>query len=122
MSDVYAASRSAESLSSSRQAVRAHAPQSSPFVPLLLMGLALLAWTAFQTFELLQDRGNLNGTYAAQQAPIKSSQQLRASLSAIAGDTQKLADAGDPGAKLIVSQLSQRGITIHPGASEPTPP
>jgi hypothetical protein len=122
MSDAYAPSRSTESLSSSRQAVRAHVPQNSPFVPLLLMGLALLAWTAFQTYELLQDRGNLNGTYAAQQGPIQSSQQLRASLSAIAGDTQKLADAGDPGAKLIVGQLGQRGITIHPGATEPPPP
>ena len=122
MNEAYAATRSGEPVSSSRQAVRSQVTQKSAFVPLLLMGLALLAWTAFQTYELLKDHGSLVAAFAAQQAPIQSSQQLRASLSTLAGDTQKLADAGDQGAKLVVSQLNQRGITIHPDAAQPTAP
>ena len=94
----------------------------SPFVPLLLMGLALLGWTAFQSAQLVRDRHALDGALAAQAPQITQAQRLRDSLSALASDTQKLADAGDAGAQLIVKQLGTRGITIHPGAASPTPP
>jgi hypothetical protein len=88
----------------------------SPFLPLLLMGLALLAWMVFQTVALLQERVGLDRTLAAQQPQVTQSTQLRTALSDLASDTQKLADAGDPNAQLIVNQLRQHGITIHPDA------
>ena len=94
----------------------------SPFVPLLLMGLALLAWTAFETLQLTRDHLGLDGALAAQGPQIAQAQRLRDSLSALAADTQRTADAGDPGAQLIVNQLGKRGITIHPDAASPAPP
>jgi hypothetical protein len=107
--------------------MRTHAPavasaRHSPFVPLLLMGLALLGWTAFETLQLARDRQGLDNALAAQAPQIAQAQRLRASLSALASDTQTAADAGDSGAQLIVNQLRKRGITIHPGVPDPTPP
>ncbi len=93
-----------------------------PFLPLLLMGVALFGWTGFQTVELAKAHSTLEGVIAAQQRQVVRSQRLRAALSTLASDTQKLADAGDPGAQLIVKQLRQRGITIHPGAKATAPP
>lgn len=86
------------------------------------MGLALLGWTAFETLQLARDRLGLDDALAAQAPQIAQAQRLRASLSALATDTQSAADAGDSGAQLIVSQLRKRGITIHPGVPDPTPP
>lgn len=94
----------------------------SPFLPLLLMGVAVLGWMAFQTVTLMQDRRGLDRMLTAQQPQVVQSARLRAALSSLAGDTQKLADAGDPGAHLIVNQLKQRGITIHPSDASTAQP
>lgn len=106
---------------------RTHAPavpsaHHSPFVPLLLMGLALLGWTAFESVQLARDHLGLDSVLAAQAPQIVQAQRLRASLSALATDTQSAADAGDSGAQLIVNQLRKRGITIHPGVPDPAAP
>lgn len=94
----------------------------SPFVPLLLMGLALLGWMAFQTVTLMQNRGGLEQVLASQQPQVAQAMRLRSALSDLATDTLRLADAGDPGAQLIVNRLRQHGITIHPGAPTPSSP
>ena len=59
---------------------------------------------------------------AAQAQPLERSRQLRTELDTIARNTQQLADAGDPSARLIVEELRKRGITINPDASAPQPP
>ncbi|MGH8228676.1 MAG: hypothetical protein ACREU3_12390 [Steroidobacteraceae bacterium] len=87
----------------------------SPFVPLLLIGLALLGWTVFQTEELISEHHTLAQLHTAQDREVAQSQRLRASLDTLASDTQRLADQGDAGAKVIVEQLKKRGITIHAG-------
>ncbi len=86
----------------------------SPFVPLLLLGLAVLGWTVFQSAQLVRDRHALDRVILAQGPQIAQARRLRTALSALASNTQKLADAGDSGAQLIVSQLKKHGITIHP--------
>lgn len=88
----------------------------SPFLPLLLVALALLGWMVSQTVTLMQDRGGLERMLATQRPQVAQSMRLRAALSGLASDTQNLANAGDAGAQLIVDQLRQHGITIHPGA------
>ncbi|MGH8317798.1 MAG: hypothetical protein ACREUL_07445 [Steroidobacteraceae bacterium] len=88
----------------------------SLFLPLLLLGLAVLGWTAFQTVELVREHQGLSSVHAAQRRAVDQSQKLRASLSTMAADTQRLADGGDAGAKLIVERLRQQGITINPNA------
>lgn len=94
---------------------------SSPFVPLLLASLALLGWLGFQTWQLMNDRQALQAGYASQQQTVESSGKLRASLDALAADTQRMADGGNPNAKLLVEELRKRGITINTSPPAPAP-
>lgn len=94
-----------------------------PFVPLLLIGLGFLAWTAFQTLQFAEEHRDLAATIAAQQTSVTQAYKLRASLNRIAAATAHLATSGDNDAQSIVGALKQRGITIKPGAaSTPAPP
>lgn len=90
--------------------------RASGFLPLLLVGLAVLGWTVFQTVELIGEHHSLIGLHTAQQPQVMQSEHLRASLNTLASDTQRLADRGDAGAQVIVEQLKKRGVTIHPGS------
>lgn len=92
----------------------------SPFWPLLLGSLALLGWLGFQTQQLLNERQTLQGGYASQQQTVDSAGKLRASLDALAADTQRMADGGNPNAKLLVDELRKRGITISTAATSST--
>ena len=91
----------------------------SPFVPVLLGALALLGWLCFQTYQLLNERQALQAAYVTQQQTVDNSAKLRASLDALAADTQRMADSGNPNARLLVDELRKRGITINPAASTP---
>lgn len=93
----------------------------SPFVPLLLGGLALLGWLAFQTQQLLGERQALQAAYTSQQQTVDNAGKLRGSLDALAADTQRMADGGNPNARLLVDELRKRGITINT-ANTPTAP
>ncbi|MDP1646885.1 MAG: hypothetical protein Q8M01_01595 [Rubrivivax sp.] len=100
----------------------AAAGRHSPFVPLLLGALALLGWLGFQTHQLANERAVLLAAHASQQQTVDSAGKLRASLDALAADTQRMAEAGNPSAKLLVDELRKRGITINaaaPGAQRP---
>lgn len=116
--------------SSHSRSMSSVADSSSPFVPLLLASLALLGWLGFQTWQLMNDRQALQAGYASQQQTVESSGKLRTSLDALAADTQRMADGGNPNAKLLVDELRKRGITINtaqantaltPGASVAPP-
>jgi len=115
MSSVQATGERLDSRAGAREAGQARLR--SPFLPVLLMGLALLAWMVFQTVALMQERLGLQRTLVAQQPQVAQSMRLRTALSDLASDTQKLSDAGDPGAQLIVNRLRQHGITIRPDAA-----
>jgi hypothetical protein len=85
----------------------------NPFLPILLIGCTVLAWTAFKTTDLQTQRHALNVVYRAQSAQLQSSRRLRAALNRLAIDVKRLSGTGDPGARIIVKQLEKRGITIH---------
>lgn len=91
------------------------------FVPLLLCGLALLGWLAFQGTLLWRDHQALAATHAGQQQTVDNASKLRGSLDALAADTQRMADAGNPNARLLVEELRKRGVTINPAATPATP-
>jgi hypothetical protein len=95
--------------------------QHGPYVPLLLGGLALAAWFGLQAWMLVEERSALQASHAAQQQTVDNAAKLRQSLDAVAADTQRLADAGNPNAKLLVEELRKRGITINPNAPPATP-
>jgi hypothetical protein len=44
---------------------------------------------------------------------VDNAGRLRASLDGLAADTQRLADAGNASAALLVTELRKRGVTIN---------
>ena len=101
------------------EAAQAAARSDSAFAPLLLAGLALLGWLAFQAQQQYAERQMLQTAYASQQLTVDNAGKLRASLDVLAADTQRLADSGNPNARALVDELKKRGVTIN---SANTPP
>lgn len=93
----------------------------SPFVPLLLLSAALLLAFGFETAQRLRERQTLQAAHASQQQTVDNAGKLRASLDALAADTQRLADAGNANAVLLVNELRKRGITINAAAQAAAP-
>ena len=95
----------------SRPAERA---RHSGFVPVLLCGVTLLGFLASQVYWLTEERQVLRNGLASQQQTVDNAGKLRASLDGLAADTQRLADAGNASAALLVTELRKRGVTITP--------
>jgi hypothetical protein len=89
----------------------------SYFIPLLLIAVAVVIWTAFQTTQLLRERRYLKAVLTDQSPTVEQSQKLRAQLDSIAKGTLQLANQGNSNAKVIVDELRKKGITINPGDS-----
>ena len=87
------------------------------FVPLLLGLLAVTAWMAHHAWLLEQDRLQLTAAQATLQPTVEKSAGLRQSLDRLAADTQRLADAGNGNARVLVDELRKRGITITAGTT-----
>lgn len=83
-------------------------------LPVALLSVAFLTAIAFQTVQLLRDRGNLADVYAGQESAVQQTIHLRDSVDAFAGDTARLAQAGDPQAKQVVDTLRNQNISIRP--------
>jgi hypothetical protein len=45
---------------------------------------------------------------------VQQAQRVRQTLDALASETKKLADAGNPNAKIVIDELAKRGITVNP--------
>ena len=96
-----------------------NAPARGPFLPLLLGGLAVLGMLAFQSTLLLMDREALQTSFAAQQQTVDNAGKLRTSLDTLAADTQRMADAGNANARVLVEELKKRGVTITAAVAVP---
>jgi hypothetical protein len=96
-------------------------PSYGPFLPLLILSIAVASWFGFQSYEMWKERDALAATFAAQDKPLAESQKVRDSLDTIAREVALLADKGNPSAKLVVGELRRRGITIDPKAQPTTP-
>ena len=101
------------------EAAAAVSSAASPFWPLLLVTLAWLVWMAFQLGVSLNDRKALRDAHAQQQQTVDKSAQLRATLDALAGDTQRLAESGNANARALVDELRRRGVTIKAATAAP---
>jgi hypothetical protein len=86
----------------------------SPFIPFLILALAVTGWAAFQMTQLLRERDSLETARSNQERPMENSKKLRDQLDGLARETQLLANKGNAGARLIVDELKKRGITINP--------
>lgn len=88
-----------------------------PFVPMLLLALALLGWLSFQTSQLLREREQLAIGRTAQDPQVEAARKVRTSLDTVAAATAQLADLGNVNARLLVDELRKRGITINASAA-----
>jgi hypothetical protein len=98
----------------------------SAFLPLLILGLAILVWFGFQATQLRVERDAMRTGITNQDKAVQDSKKLRDALDALARGTAQLADGGNPNARLVVDELKKRGITITPdqpaaGAAPTTP-
>jgi len=86
----------------------------SPAIPLGILSVALLVWTASVTWNLTSENSRLQAAKTSQETLVQNSQKLRASLDALASETAKLAAQGNASARFLVDELRKRGITINP--------
>jgi hypothetical protein len=49
---------------------------------------------------------------------VQQAEKVRSTLDRLALETQKLADAGNPSARIVVDELRRRGVTINPPAPQ----
>ena len=84
---------------------------------MLLIALAFFFWIGFQTLQLANESRALNAAIQGQEQTLQSATKLCQSLDAIARETRKLADQGNPNAQLLVDELKRRGITINAKAA-----
>ena len=86
----------------------------SAFLPVFLVVIAVGAWSAFQCYQLVNEKQALANAFGNQSRQFEDAGKLRTSLDALARETALLADKGNPGAKLIIGELARRGVTINP--------
>jgi len=91
-------------------------------LPLLLVIIASIVWSAFQTTQLYKERQNLKTLYDNQEQIVTNAKKMRAQLDVIAAGTKRLADQGNANAQLIVQQLAKNGININPNAQAQAAP
>lgn len=97
----------------------AGAAHRSAFVPALLLAIAVLAWSGFQTFQLFGERNNFTTAITGQDPQMEQSRKVRAALENIATRTARIARAGNANATVVVEELRKRGITINPDGTTP---
>jgi len=96
------------------------APTRGPFLPVLLLAIALIAWLGFQAVEQARDKEQLGALRKVLEPQEAAAQKVRASLEAVATGTAKLAADGDASARAVIEELRKRGITVNAaGASRP---
>lgn len=87
-------------------------PRGSPFIPLLIVLVALVVLEGAQMVSGIRDRGILNTARDGQDTALKESERMRQQLETLAGKTATLADRGDADAKFIVGEFAKRGVSL----------
>lgn len=98
----------------------------TPFLPLLLVTVAWLVSSAFQTDLLITEHRGLERLSTLQRSQLEQEHKLENSYLSLIRDTEALAAQGDASAKLVIEQLKARGIQLPPakptGKELPVPP
>ena len=105
--------------SEGRHRDREHRDAKSPFLPILVLTVGVLAWSVVQATMLVIESNTLAQTRENQELQKKNADKVRQALDSLARDTARLADRGNAGARLIVDELRKRGVTINPDAPPP---
>lgn len=88
-------------------------PPLSPFLPLLLMAMAVTATLAFQCYVLMTERESLTATAEKQNEPIEQAQRIRTQFQNVLGGAAKLAQEGNQNAVELIAELRERGINVR---------
>ncbi len=81
-------------------------------LPLILVVVALFVLMAFETGQVIHDRGALSELRRSQEPTVQEALRLRHQLETLAGRTAQLAAEGDESAKSIVDQMKRQGVTL----------
>ena len=100
----------------------ARAQRWSVFVPVFLLALTYVAWTVFQTTQLVVERNALQTLRSNQDKQVEESKKVRERFESLSRETQLLANRGNRGAQLIMEELRRRGITITTDVPSQPPP
>ena len=102
-----------------RQDAPAAAPRPASSLPFILTLTALLIYFAFQTLQLLNERGNLAMVKSNQDGAIQEAQKVQAQFKTLVGKTSELAAQGHAGAKMVMEELLKRGVGAAPPDAPP---
>jgi hypothetical protein len=80
--------------------------------PLILLVMSFFVLMAFETGQAIHDHGALAGVIQAQDQTMLQAAKVRQQLQTLAGKTAALAAGGDAGAKSVVAELKQQGVTL----------
>jgi hypothetical protein len=83
---------------------------------LALVALALLLVAVLETAQLATQYETLSGVRAAQEPSVSEVGKVRRQLDALAGETARLAAAGNADAQAVVDEMRRQGITLRPPA------
>jgi hypothetical protein len=89
-------------------------PVGSLQLPVILVVVSLFVFMAFETGQTIHDRSALAELRRAQEPAVQEAIKLRQQLETLAGKTAQLAAEGDEGAKEVVEQMKQQGVTLAP--------
>jgi len=88
--------------------------QRSLILPVCLVLAALTIYFGFQTFHLLSERSNLRLVKASQDAAIAEAQKVQSQFKTLVTRISGLAEKGHAGAKMVMEELFQRGVSAAP--------
>jgi len=83
---------------------------------LALVALALLLIAVLETAQLATQYATLSGVHADQEPSVSEVGRVRRQLDALAGETARLAAAGNADAQAVVDEMQRQGITLRPPA------
>ncbi len=86
------------------------------FLPALLLALAVTGWSAFQTGQLVRERGNLRTAIEKQETRVEQSKKLRSRVESLAAGLALLTREGNANATVMVEELRRRGFNIDSAA------
>ena len=101
----------------------------SAFVPVLILGLVMLAWFVFQAVEMRSERASMREVMLTQDKQMQEAKQVRDAFDSLVRGTAELAGNGNANAQLIVDDLKRHGVpipgqhasTTAPGVDERAP-
>jgi len=85
----------------------------------VLLAATVLLMAVLETMQLVAQYSTLADVRTAQQPSLAEIARVHTQLDALAGETARLAAAGNANAKAVVDEMQRQGITLRPPAAQP---